>query len=220
MVPTAPGHPHFAEVDADPVGVNAKLGHYTNFVNLLDWCALALPAGATAAGLPFGITFIAPGGFDAALARFGLVWEGAAARPAQAWPASEPVLTVAVVGAHLSGLPLNHQLVALGGRLREATTTAPQYRLHALPGAVPPKPGLVRVDEGGRAIALEVWELPQRSVGAFLAGIAAPLGLGSVELADGRRVHGFLCEAHALAHAPDISSYGGWRGWLAAQGKA
>jgi allophanate hydrolase len=218
MVPTAPGHPTFAEVDDDPVGVNARLGRYTNFVNLLGWCALALPAGRTVRGLPFGVTFIAPGGGDAALARFGLQWEAdVGGVPKDGWPAAAPALPIAVVGAHLSGLPLNAQLTALGARLREATTTAPHYRLHALPGTRPPKPGLVRVPCDGSAIALEVWEVPRAAVGEFLAGIAPPLGLGSVELASGEHVHGFLCESHAIAGAPDISAWGGWRAWLAAR---
>jgi allophanate hydrolase len=237
MVPTAPGHPTFDEVDADPIGVNALLGTYTNFVNLLGWCALALPTGFTAAGLPFGTTFIAPGGFDAALAHFGRKWQRgqraprevadadatdtsdaprapALATPLQT-PRTEPTLAVAAVGAHLTGLPLNAQLIERGGRLLEATTTAPHYRLYALPGSTPPKPGMVRVAEGGAAIALEVWALPQREIGSFLALIPAPLGLGSVELADGRRVHGFLCESHAVAGARDITAFGGWRAYLA-----
>jgi allophanate hydrolase len=223
MVPTAPGHPHFAEVDADPLGANARLGRFTNFVNLLGWCALALPAGRTPAGLPFGVTFIQPGTHDAALAGIGLRWEQGRADPlppATRWPASAPVLALAVVGAHLSGLALNHQLTERGARLRSVTTTAPHYRLHALPGTVPPKPGLVRVADGGAAIAVEVWEVPLPQVGSFLAGVAAPLGLGSVELAGGERVHGFLCEAHALTGAPDISALGGWRAYLASQGQS
>ncbi|MBX3603750.1 MAG: allophanate hydrolase [Piscinibacter sp.] len=215
MVPTTTGHPRFAEVDADPVGVNSALGRYTNFVNLLDWCALAVPAGQTPAGLPFGVTFIAPARHDAALARFARAWQGAGGAVPAAWPRSEPVLPIAVVGAHLSGLPLNGQLNERGATLLEATTTAPRYRLHALPGTVPPKPGLVRDEAHGQAIALEVWAMPQRAVGSFLALIPAPLGLGSIELADGRRVHGFLCEAHAVADAPDVSAFGGWRAYLA-----
>ena len=215
MVPTATGHPRFAEVDADPVGVNAELGRYTNFVNLLDWCALAVPAGRTGAGLPFGVTFIAPPRHDAALARFARGWQGASGEPRGPWPRSEPVLPIAVVGAHLSGLPLNGQLLERGATLLEATTTAPRYRLHALPGTVPPKPGLVRDEARGHAIALEVWAMPQAAVGSFLALIPAPLGLGSIELADGRRVHGFLCEAHAVSDAPDVSRFGGWRAYLA-----
>ncbi len=229
MVPTTTGHPRFAEVDADPIGVNSRLGHYTNFVNLLDWCALALPAGTSPAALPFGVTFIARGGHDAALARFARGWQQAMplplgatgvrrtlpALPGPAWPAHAPVLPIAVVGAHLSGLPLNGQLLERGAVLLEATTTAPRYRLHALPGTVPPKPGLVRDEAAGHAIALEVWAMPQAAVGSFLALVPAPLGLGSIELADGRRVHGFLCEAHAVAAAPDVSRFGGWRAYLA-----
>lgn len=229
MVPTTTGHPRFSEVDADPVGVNSQLGRYTNFVNLLDWCAIAVPAGTAAAQLPFGVTFIAPPRHDAALARFARGWQIATplpmgatgavrtlpAQPGGRWPAHEAMLPIAVVGAHLSGLPLNGQLLERGATLLEATTTAPRYRLHALPGTVPPKPGLVRDEDGGHAIALEVWAMPQSAVGSFLALIPAPLGLGSIELADGRRVHGFLCESHAVAAAPDVSAFGGWRAYLA-----
>jgi allophanate hydrolase len=227
MVPTAPAHPRFAELDADPVGANARLGRYTNFVNLLGWCALALPASFSEQGLPFGATFIAPGQADAALARFGMTWQAAAALPlgatgarrptpsAGAWPATEATLPLAVVGAHLSGMPLNGQLTERGATLREATTTAPCYRLHALRGTVPPKPGLQRVAEGGSAIAVEVWNLPLRHIGSLLALIPAPLGLGSVTLADGSAVHGFICEGHALAGATDITHYGGWRAYMA-----
>jgi allophanate hydrolase len=213
MVPTAPGHPRFAEVDADPLGVNALLGTYTNFVNLLGWCALALPAGRTAAGLPFGITFIAAAGRDAALLELACRWnhEAAGTMP---WPATHATLLIAVVGAHLSGLPLNGQLLERGATLRETARTAAQYRLFALPGTVPSKPGLMRVAEGGTAIELEVWDMPQQHLGSFLALIPPPLGLGSVQLADGRFVHGFLCEAHALAGALDISAHGGWRAYF------
>jgi allophanate hydrolase len=216
MVPTAPGHPHFDEIDADPLGVNARLGTYTNFVNLLGWCALALPAGFTASKLPFGVTFIAPAAHDAALAAFGRVW-GGATPPAlpQPQPASAPTLPIAVVGAHLSGLPLNGQLLERGARLRERTRTAPHYRLFALPGTQPPKPGLQRCGDGGAAIDIEVWDLPLAEAGSFLALVPSPLCLGSLELADGGVVHGFLCEAHALATAQDISHFGGWRAYLA-----
>jgi allophanate hydrolase len=221
LVPTAPGHPRFAEVDADPVGTNAVLGTYTNFVNLLGWCALAVPAGRTDRGLPFGVTFIGPAGHDAALAATGQAWTAAPAAtgPLRA-PAGEPVLPIAVVGAHLSGLPLNGQLTERRATLVRRTRTAPCYRLHELPGTVPPKPGLQRVAQGGAAIELEVWAMPQADVGSFLALIPAPLGLGSLELEDGSTVHGFLCEAHALAGARDITAHGGWRAWLAARGTA
>jgi allophanate hydrolase len=233
MVPTAPTHPTHADVDADPLGTNALLGTYTNFVNLLGWCALALPAGFTTGGLPFGVTFIAPGAADAALARFGQTWEAALAGPLGAtgrplalgaasadapgaWPASAPTLPIAVVGAHLSGLPLNGQLTERGATLLDTTFTAPHYRLFALPGTVPPKPGLLRVAEGGAAIAVEVWDMPVAAVGSFLALIPPPLGLGSLELADGRQVHGFVCEVHALAAARDVTAFGGWRAFVAA----
>jgi len=215
MVPSAPGHPRFAEVDADPVGVNARLGTYTNFVNLLGWSALAVPAGRTAVGLPFGLTFIASGGADAALLDLARRWQGLGTAPADGpAPAVQPTLPIAVVGAHLSGLPLNGQLLERGAVLRETTRSAPHYRLYALPDSQPPKPGLQRVAEGGAAIELEVWDMPLAAVGSFLALIPPPLGLGSVQLADGRHVHGFLCEAHALTGARDISHHGGWRAYL------
>ena len=179
--------------------------------------------------MPFGVTFIAPGAADAALTRFGQAWEarqapplGATGRPFAAaqieasgpWPASTPTLPIAVVGAHLAGLPLNGQLTERGATLREATTTSPHYRLFALPDTTPPKPGLLRVADGGAAIAVEVWDLPITAVGSFLALIPPPLGLGSLELADGRHVHGFVCEAHALDGARDVTAFGGWRAFI------
>jgi len=228
MVPTSTGHPSMAEVAADPIGANGRLGAYTNFVNLLGWSALALPFGFTENDLPFGVTFIAPAAYDTALARFGAAWQAQLGLPLGATgirteiastlsraPASTATLAIAVVGAHLSGLPLNGQLTERGARLRVATTTAPQYRLFALPGTVPPKPGLLRVASGGGAIAVEVWDVPLTAVGSFLALIPAPLGLGSLSLADGSSVHGFICEAHALEGAKDITSFGGWRAYLA-----
>jgi len=219
LVPTAPHHPTFAEVDADPVGSNARLGTYTNFVNLLGWCALAVPAARTAAGLPFGVTFIAPARHDVALHGAARQWMQAPRTPITPaallhTPAVAATLPIAVVGAHLSGLPLNGQLRERGATLLHATTTAPHYRLYALPGTVPPKPGLLRVAEGGAAIALEVWAVPIEHVGSFLALIPPPLGLGSVQLADGRHVHGFICEPWALATATDVTQHGGWRAYV------
>jgi len=231
MVPTAPTHPTHAAIDFDPLGANALLGTYTNFVNLLGWCALALPAGFAEHGLPFGVTFIAPGAADAALARFGQTWEArlqlplgatgrafstASAGAEMPWPASTATLPIAVVGAHLAGLPLNHQLTERGATLREATSTAPSYRLFALPNTTPPKPALLRVSSGGGSIGVEIWDVPIAEVGSFLALIPPPLGLGSLELADGRHVNGFICEAHALAGARDVTAFGGWRAFLAA----
>ena len=231
MVPTAPGHPRLAEVDAEPIAVNAQLGTYTNFVNLLGWCALALPASFTARGLPFGVTFIAPHGHDAALARFG----GALAGQRRAAARRERPTRCTTRRRRRGTRHAGERRHAPDRRRRRAperacrstrncsrsvrtcrrrTRTAPHYRLFALPGTTPPKPGLLRVADGGAAIVVELWALPAAQVGAFLASIAAPLGLGSVELADGRRVHGFLCEAHALAGAIDITAHGGWRAYL------
>jgi allophanate hydrolase len=231
MVPTAPTCPRRAAVAAEPVRRNSELGRYTNFVNLLGLAALALPASVTPAGLPFGVTFIAPGGSDAALAALGVRWEAARALPLGARlrvarpadralrlrPASQATLALAVVGAHLEGMPLHGQLRERGCRLIERTTTAATYRLFALPQTRPPKPGLARVGEGGHAIEVEVYEMPLDQVGSFLALIPPPLGLGSVQLADERWVHGFICEPAALAGATDISAWGGWRAWMAAR---
>jgi allophanate hydrolase len=221
LVPTTTGHPTFDEIDADPVGVNARMGAYTNFVNLLGWSALAVPAGFTGRGLPFGVTLIGPGGADAALARFGQQWMGSAAdTEALRWPAIQSEIAIAVVGAHLSGLPLNGQLTERGARLLRTTRTAPCYRLFALPGTTPPKPGMQRVREGGACIDVEVWAMPQAEVGSFLALIPPPLGLGSLLLEDGTPAHGFLCEAHALHGAQDITGFGGWRAYLASRASA
>jgi allophanate hydrolase len=218
LVPSAPTHPRFDQVDAEPLAVNAQLGTYTNFVNLLGWCAMALPAGDTATGLPFGVTAIAPAQHDAALLPWAHAWMDEALPQQQPWlrtPATAPLLHIAVVGAHLSGLPLNGQLRERGATFVESTATASHYRLFALPGTTPPKPGLLRTQDGdGACIALEVWAMPQAAVGSFLALIPPPLGLGSIELADGRHVHGFLCESHALTDARDITRFGGWRAYL------
>ncbi len=196
-VPTTVGHPTIAEVAADPVGVNARLGRFTNFANLFGLAALAIPAG-TVDGLPFGISLVGKGFSDGLLASI------AGTLPATA--------KVAVVGAHLPGQPLNNELVSRGGVLVQDTTTAPAYRLFAL-DTIPPKPGLVRSDEGA-AIVAEVWELPLEAFGSFVASLPSPMAIGRVELADGTWVPGFTCERHALDGAEDITSYGGWRPYL------
>lgn len=231
VVPTAPTHYTREQMRADPVALNRNLGAYTNFVNLLDYAALSVPSSLRDDGLPFGITLIGPCGSDLALADLGQRYhhatglaQGATGKPLPA-PRAIPglaaadadMLSIAVVGAHLSGMPLNGQLTERGATLLRATTTSPAYRLYALPGTVPPKPGLQRVAEGeaGAAIALEVWSVPLAQVGSFLALIPPPLGLGSVELADGSWVKGFICEGHALAAAQDVSSHGGWRAYVA-----
>jgi allophanate hydrolase len=230
MVPTASTLPLRAAVAREPVLLNSELGRYTNFVNLLGLAAVAVPASVTPAGLPFGVTFIAPGGRDAALAHLAARWQGELELTAGAGlgrvpleqmriavaPRSQPTLCIAVVGAHLQGMPLHGQLVERGCRLVARARTAPSYRLYALPGTVPPKPGLARVQEEGCAIEVEVYEMPQAHVGSFLALIPPPLGLGSIELDDGAWVKGFICEPAALAGAQDISHHGGWRAYRSA----
>lgn len=198
LLPTTPGHPTLAEVAADPLGANARLGRFTNSTNLFDLAAVAAPAG-TVAGLPFGVMLIGPAFTDE---RLGLI-----ARLLQ------PQLRIAVVGAHLSGQPLNGQLLSLGAELERTTTTAPAYRLYAL-STTPPKPGLVHVGDGGAAVEAEVWRLPAEGLGRLLAELPRPMALGRVELADGGHVPGFLCEPPALEGAEDITAYGGWRAYL------
>ncbi|MGW5637464.1 allophanate hydrolase-related protein, partial [Streptomyces sp. NPDC003832] len=199
LLPTTPGHPTLAEVAADPLGANARLGRFTNSTNLFDLAAVAVPAGRVA-GLPFGVMLVGPAHTDERLARI-------------AEALASPPLPLAVVGAHLTGRPLNHQLLALGARLESSTTTAPEYRLYAL-DTDPPKPGLVRTAEGGAAIEAEVWRLPAEGLGTLLAGLPRPMTLGTVELADGSLVTGFLCEPEAVRGAREITSYGGWRAYL------
>ncbi|MFD5626810.1 allophanate hydrolase [Streptomyces sp. NPDC127072] len=198
LLPTTPGHPTLAEVAADPLGANARLGRFTNSTNLFDLAAVAVPAG-TVSGLPFGVMLIGPAFTDERLARVARLLQ--------------PRLRVAVVGAHLSGQPLNGQLLALGAEFERATSTAPVYRLHAL-STTPPKPGLVHAGAEGAAVEAEVWQLPAEGLGALLAGLPRPMTLGRVELADGTHVPGFLCEPAALEGAQDITEYGGWRAYL------
>lgn len=232
VVPTAPTICTIAQMRADPVALNRRLGLYTNFVNLLDQAALAVPASLRPDGLPAGITFIGRSGSDWQLADLGQRFHhatglalGATGRPlppAQAIPGlqeTHETVQLAVVGAHLSGMPLNGQLTERGARLLRTTQTAPEYRLHALPGTQPPKPGLVRVAAGeGHAIAVEVWEMPVAHYGSFVRLVPAPLAIGTLALSDGSRVQGFLCEAAAAAGAEDISHHGGWRSYLASRG--
>jgi allophanate hydrolase len=226
LLPTVPSHPTIAEVEADPVLRNTELGHYTNFVNLLDLAAVAVPAGFTGTGLPFGVTLVAPAWHDAELLalasrlqRACVETMGATGHRLADTPPGEAdcgdTIDVAVCGAHMQGLPLNQQLLDRNAWLRTRTWTAPEYRLYALPGGPPQRPGLLRVDSGGNAIEVEVWRMPAERFGDFVAGIPAPLGIGRIRLADGGEVAGFLCEAHGVAQARDITALGGWRRFLA-----
>jgi len=230
LTPTTVTHPTKAEVAADPIGVNARLGTWTNFMNLLDYSALAVPAGFTGAGLPVGVTLFGRCFDDLRLLSLARAMEAALELPLGATglarpcakpmaPASDGYLEVVVCGAHLEGLPLNGQLTQRGGVLIERTTTAARYRLYALAGGPPARPAMVRDEANGSTIDVEVWRLPQQWIGSFLAGIPSPLGLGQVELANGEWVCGFICAAgglHGAGTATDITEYGGWRQWLAA----
>jgi allophanate hydrolase len=228
VTPTAPRHYRITELQADPIQLNSNLGYYTNFMNLLDYAATAVPAGFQNDGMPFGVTLFAPAHKDVPLLHLGAKLQRArvqtagatrlplpAAEKVSAVPAPSGQVRVAVCGAHMSGLPLNGQLTSRGARLVAVTRSAPAYRFYALPGGPPHRPGMVRSDNGA-AIEIEAWELPAAEFGSFVAAIPAPLGIGTIELADGSSMQGFVCEAQAVADATDITAYGGWRNYLAA----
>ncbi|WP_040263554.1 allophanate hydrolase [Pseudomonas massiliensis] len=215
LTPTIGRPVTLAELAEEPVLRNAELGYYTNFMNLLDYTAVALPSARMANGLPWGITLFARAFTDQYLLSLGNAYQGLAA---PATLARNDKARVVVCGAHLDGLPLNWQLRQRGGVLLEATQSAAAYRLYALAGGPVKRPGMVRVRDGGVAIAVEVWQLPSAELGSFLTGIPAPLGLGKVELSDGRWETGFICESDGLEGATDISQWGGWKAWLASMG--
>ncbi|MCL6692614.1 allophanate hydrolase [Pseudomonas sp. R3.Fl] len=228
LTPTIGRPVSLAELHAEPVLRNAEPGYYTNFMNLLDYAALALPSAFMGNGLPWGLTLFGRAFSDQYLLGLGdalqrasalpLVGGNALAGPAPKAPARNDRVRLVVCGAHLDGLALNWQLLQRGARLLQATRSAPAYRLYALAGGPPLRPGMLRVAEGGVAVEVEVWELPSAELGSFLSGIPAPLGLGKVELADGSWETGFICDAWGLAGAEDISAFGGWRAWLASRG--
>ncbi len=225
LTPTVGHHYRISEINEAPIVRNSELGYYTNFMNLLDLCAVAVPAGFTAAGMPFGMTLSAPAFTDASLLVLMQRWLSQYDQPIGACgyrlrdTAPLPLpgrIEVAVCGAHLSGMPLNHQLTSRGGWLVKATHSAPGYRLYALPGGPPWRPAMVRADNGA-AIELEVWSLPEAEFGSFVAAIPAPLGIGKVELADGSRVSGFICEQGGVQGAEDITAFAGWRAYMASR---
>jgi len=216
-----------SEVEADPVRLNTNLGYYTNFVNLLDLAAVALPAGFRTNKLPFGVSLIGPAQSDSALLTVAgrlhhKLADGKFSGAEDAAPVRTPpgCVLVAVVGAHLTGQPLNRQLTKRGARLTATTKTARSYRLYALADTAPPKPGLVRSpDFDGPGIEVEVWAMPTQHFGSFVAEVPAPLGIGSVKLSDGSVVKGFVCEPFAVETAAEITQFGGWRAYLASQSK-
>lgn len=231
LTPTTPRCYTVAEVEAEPVALNTNLGTYTNFMNLLDLCGCAVPAGFLPNGRSWGVTLMAPAFQDerilslaGALHELSGVTLGATGTPL---PDTELVagktagwMPVVVCGAHMEGLPLNKDLLACGAKLRERTKTAPVYRMYHLPGngSRPPRPGLVRTPGNGAGIDVEVWDMPESALGVFFGTIKPPLGLGWVELEDGSSACGFVCEATATSPEQDITQHGGWRAWMAAKG--
>ncbi|KAK1999994.1 urea carboxylase [Colletotrichum falcatum] len=230
LVPTTPTFPTIEDLAREPIKENAYLGTYTNFVNFMDWTALAIPAGFRSDGLPFGITLISSTWDEPKLLSMAREWLSTEPRPLGATKierleardsvviaAGEPKTTrLVVVGSHLTGFPLNKDLTSRGGKLEIVTTTSPNYRFYSLNvGGTVKKPGLKRVPGGGSAVQVEVWNLPIAELGSFLRTVPSPLGIGSVELADGRWALGFICEPYGLDGATDITSFGGWRAFIA-----
>jgi allophanate hydrolase len=244
VTPTTGTIYRIADVNADPIRLNANLGFYTNFVNFLDLAAVAIPAGFRNDGLPFGVTLVGPAWSEKQLLtladRMHRNADDEPERPpanagAQARADAQPIppahpdykllavssrdhvperIPVAVCGAHLESLPLNHQLTTRGATLMSRTHTAPAYRFYALPGGPPFRPGLMRVASNGASIAVEVWSIPAEHFGSFVAGISSPLGIGKIELEDGTHVPGFICEPYGIEGAKDITSFGNWRDYL------
>jgi allophanate hydrolase len=230
FLPTAPTHPTVEAALADPFELNARVGRYTNFVNLLDLAAIAVPAGFTEPGLPFGVTLLGPAFSDAALAElgdrlhrayeptFGATGLALGDAPPYRAPLTADEVPLAVAGAHLSGQPLNHQLTNRGARLVRTARSAGDYQLFALAGTTPPKPGLVRTPGFiGPGIELEIWALTTEAFGSFVAEVPPPMVIGTTVLDDGTTVKGFSCEPAALPGSLDITAQGGWRAFLASR---
>ncbi|RZO69715.1 MAG: allophanate hydrolase [OM182 bacterium] len=221
LTPTAGRRFTLAELDCDPVGPNQSLGHYTNYMNLLDFCGLAIPGLDTESGQPFGITLVGDRFQDTRLFAIGAYLESilhgdTGAAGLQGFKDLAHV-DIAVCGAHMAELPLNPQLTRRGAVFIEATKTAEEYRLFALAGGPPMRPGMVRDSADGKAIELEIWRLPAEALATFVADIPSPLGIGLVKVQSGDHVLGFLCEQAGLSGAREITDFGGWRSFLAAK---
>jgi len=226
VTPTAGTIYTIDEVNTDPIQLNSKLGYYTNYMNLLDYAAVAVPAGFMQNGLPFGISMVGSAWSDRKLLSFARKWQqqlglnmGSTNHLFEPKPVSMPryastTIDIVVCGAHLEGFPLNWQLTERGGVLLESTTTAACYKLYALPGEGVKRPGLFRVEEEGAAIVVEIWRLPADQFGSFVVDIPAPLGVGKVELCNGQWVTGFICEPYAIEGAEEVTEYGGWANYL------
>jgi allophanate hydrolase len=237
VVPTVPTVPALADVRADSIGWSRRLGTYTNFANLLGLAAVSVPAGFTPQGVPGGIMLLGPGGSDRKLCRLAMAWQrhldlplGATGRRLAHRPPAAPVpppsppgegqVRVAVAGAHLRGQPLHPELQKTGARFVRACRTAPRYRFVALMDLAPPRPGLVRDAVRASSVRVEIYDLPTAGFGALVHSVAPPLAIGTVELADGEAVKGFLCESYAAARAHDITDFGGWVAFLESRATA
>ncbi|MGV6807096.1 MAG: allophanate hydrolase-related protein, partial [bacterium] len=223
ITPTIPAQYRLQELLNDPIRLNSHLGYYTNYMNLLDYSALAVPGGFTPSGIPGGFTLVAEKFEDQRLLACARLWQSqnvvgtgaiqlATKAGKQAPYQDQRYTNVVVCGAHLEGLPLNWQLTERGATLIEKTRSSENYRLYALTDGK--RPGMVRVSSDGAAIAVEVWRMPVEEFGSFVAAIPAPLGIGKVELADGRWESGFVCDGYGLEGARDITKFGGWRDYL------
>jgi len=219
FLPTSPTTYRLREVLAEPLTLNANLGAYTNFVNLLDMSAIAVPAGFRENATGFGVSFIAPAWADRALLDLARRYEDVAPMPAIPPLDVDGVrneVQLAVVGAHLAAMPLHWQLTSRNARLVKRCRTAPAYQLYAMAGSTPPKPALVHVGESGAALEVEVYSLDAEAFGSFVAEVPAPLAIGTVTLDDGSQVKGFVAEPRAIEGATDITHFGGWRAYIAA----
>ncbi|MBI1367606.1 MAG: allophanate hydrolase [Planctomycetes bacterium] len=214
MLPTAPTMYRIEEVKAEPIKLNTNLGHYTNFMNLLDWCGVATPAGLRADGLPFGVTFIGRAWSEATLLDLARRFAGEAEAAVRPLARPREMVKLVVVGAHLSGMPLNWQLMSRGAKLIASCRTAAAYRLYALANSKPAKPALVHVGKSGAAIEVEVWTMSVEAFGSFVDDVPGPLAIGTVTLDDGGAVHGFVAEPRALDGAIDITHFRGWRAYV------
>ena len=224
MTPTAGTIYTIDEVNADPIKLNSNLGYYTNYMNLLDCAAVAVPAGFLQNGLPWGISLVSTSMQDRKLLSYANLWQqhnkikpGNIDFPLAVTEAGSvsfsDSISLIVCGAHLDGLALNWQLRERGARLLEKLTSAESYRMYVIEGS-PQRPGLIRDENNGKAIDIEIWQIPKNEFGSFVAGIPAPLGIGKVETSDGRWLPGFICEGYAVTDARDISDLGGWRQYL------
>lgn len=226
LLPTTGTTYTVSEIEADPIALNSYLGYYASFVNLLDCCGVAVPHGFTAAGLPFGVSLIAPAWRDGLalsvaerLHRAAGIRLGATDARVSVRGRDPNFVSLAVVGAHLRGQPLNPELQSLGARFARACRTASEYHLYALEGPPPRKPGLARVPSKGAAIEVEVWDVPVEAFGRFTQSVPPPLAIGNVALENGETVKGFVCEPIAVMSAQDITRFGGWRAFLESSGE-